>query len=67
MVLFNFEVSKGPPLKLVKAPVDGTPSLQHADCTVQFGVVGRLADGAPIPLSMSLTEMLNSAGPNTNS
>ncbi|KAK4824932.1 hypothetical protein QYF61_021552 [Mycteria americana] len=40
------EVHTGPPLKPVKVPLDGTPSLQHVDRTTQLGVVGKLAEGA---------------------
>ncbi|KAK4827796.1 hypothetical protein QYF61_021788 [Mycteria americana] len=40
------EVHTGPPLKPVKVPLDGIPSLQHVDHTTQLGVIRRLAEGA---------------------
>ncbi|KAK4808830.1 hypothetical protein QYF61_001338 [Mycteria americana] len=40
------EVRTGPPLKPVKVPLDGMPSLQHVDHTTQLGVIGKLAEGA---------------------
>lgn len=46
------EVHTGSPLKPLKVPVDGISSLQCSDCTTQFGVIGRLAEGALDPLSM---------------
>jgi len=56
------EVCMAPPLKPVRVPPDGIPSLQWADRTTQLGVINKLAKGT---LSMSLTKILNSAGPNT--
>lgn len=42
------EVHKGPPLKPVKVPPDGVPSLQHIYRTTQLGVVGKLvANSSP--------------------
>ncbi|KAK4830184.1 hypothetical protein QYF61_008975 [Mycteria americana] len=38
------EVCTGPPLKPVKVPLDGIPSLQRVDHTTQLGVVGKLAE-----------------------
>ncbi|KAK4819146.1 hypothetical protein QYF61_025826 [Mycteria americana] len=43
------EVRTGPPLKPVKVPLDGIPSLQHVNCTTQLGVIGKLAEGALNP------------------
>lgn len=41
-------------------------SLQPVDCTTQLVVVSRFAEGTHLfPLSMLLTKILNSAGPNT--
>ena len=59
------EVCMRPPLKPVKVPLDGIPSLQRVDCTTQLGV-SELAEDASIPLSMSPTKILNSTGPNTD-
>ena len=36
----------GPLLKPVQVPLDGFPSFQCIDCTAQFGVVHKLAEGA---------------------
>lgn len=33
-----------PPLKLVKVPVDGNPSLHCVDCFTQLGVINKLAE-----------------------
>ncbi|KAK4818029.1 hypothetical protein QYF61_004153 [Mycteria americana] len=43
------EVHTGPPLKSVKVPPDGIPSLQHVDRTTKLGVVSKLAGGALNP------------------
>ncbi|KAK4808149.1 hypothetical protein QYF61_000129 [Mycteria americana] len=43
------DVCTGPPLKPVKVPLDGIPSLQCVDCTTQLGVVSKLAEGALNP------------------
>ncbi|KAK4821027.1 hypothetical protein QYF61_012113 [Mycteria americana] len=43
------EFLMGPPLKPVKVPLDGIPSLQCVDCTTQLGVIGKLAEGALNP------------------
>ncbi|KAK4819077.1 hypothetical protein QYF61_025310 [Mycteria americana] len=43
------EVQTGPPLKSVKVPPDGIPSLQCVDCTTQLGVISKLAEGALNP------------------
>ncbi|KAK4831314.1 hypothetical protein QYF61_016803, partial [Mycteria americana] len=43
------EVCMGPPLKPVKVPLDGIPSLQRVDRTTQLGVIGKLAEGALNP------------------
>ena len=43
------EACMGPPLKPVKVPLDGIPSLQHVDRTTQLGVIGKLAEGALNP------------------
>ncbi|KAK4813670.1 hypothetical protein QYF61_017637, partial [Mycteria americana] len=43
------EIRTDPPLKPVKVPLDGIPSLQRVDCTIQLGVVGKLAEGALNP------------------
>ncbi|KAK4826033.1 hypothetical protein QYF61_003854 [Mycteria americana] len=40
------EVHMGPPLKSVKAPLDGITSPQCVDRTTQLGVIGKLAEGA---------------------
>ena len=46
------EVRMGPPLQPAQVPLDGSPSLQPVDRTTQLGVIGKLAEGASIPLSM---------------
>ena len=38
-----------PPLKPVKVPLDGIPSLQRVDHITQLGVTGQLAEGALNP------------------
>jgi len=43
------EVCMGPPLKPVKVPLDGIPSLQCVDHTTWLGVVGILAESALNP------------------
>ncbi|KAK4830748.1 hypothetical protein QYF61_013198 [Mycteria americana] len=43
------EVCMGPPLKPVKVPLDGIPSLQCVDHIAQLGVIGKLADSALNP------------------
>ncbi|KAK4821259.1 hypothetical protein QYF61_017137 [Mycteria americana] len=43
------EVHMGPPLKPVKVPLDGIPSLQRVICTTQLGIIGKLAEGALNP------------------
>ncbi|KAK4832903.1 hypothetical protein QYF61_026546 [Mycteria americana] len=43
------EVHTCPPLKPVKVPLDGIPSLQRVDSTTQLGDVGKLAEGALNP------------------
>ena len=43
------EVCMGPPLKPVKVPLDGIPSLQCVDCTTQLPVVGKFGEGALDP------------------
>ncbi|KAK4827673.1 hypothetical protein QYF61_020484 [Mycteria americana] len=43
------EVRMGPPLKPVKVPLDGIPSLQCVDHTTQLGVVSKVAEGALDP------------------
>ncbi|KAK4828488.1 hypothetical protein QYF61_026759 [Mycteria americana] len=43
------KVRRGPPLKPVKVPLDGIPSLQRVDHTTQLGVIGKLAEGALNP------------------
>lgn len=40
------EVFIGPPLKPVKVPVDGIPSLHLVNCTTQRDVVSELTEGA---------------------
>ena len=59
------EVHVGPPLKPVKVPLDGIPSLWHINCTAQLGVVCRLAEGALSPTVRVIDEESNSIGPNT--
>jgi len=39
----------GPQLKPVQVSLDGIPSLKHVDCTTQFGVICKLAEGALNP------------------
>ena len=39
----------GPPLKPVKVPLDGIPSLQCVNRTTQLGVIDKLAEGALNP------------------
>ncbi|KAK4830572.1 hypothetical protein QYF61_011750 [Mycteria americana] len=43
------EVHMGPPLKPVKVPLDGIPSLQRVNHTTQLGVIGKIAEGALNP------------------
>ena len=43
------EICKGPPLKPVKVPLDGIPSLQGINHTTQFGGVVRLTEDALSP------------------
>jgi len=43
------EVCMGPPLKPVKVPLDGIPSLLSAKCTTQLGVIDTLDEGALSP------------------
>ena len=43
------EVHVGPPLKPVKVPLDGIPSLKCVNCTTQCGVICKLAEGAVDP------------------
>ena len=40
------EVLVDPPLKPVKVPLDGIPSLHRVNCTTQLGVIGKLAEDA---------------------
>jgi len=40
------EVLTGKSLKLVKAPVDGIPSLPRVNCTTQLGVISKLTETA---------------------
>ncbi|KAK4827889.1 hypothetical protein QYF61_022312 [Mycteria americana] len=40
------EVRMRPPLKPVKVPLDGIPSIQRVNRTTQLGVVSKLAEGA---------------------
>ena len=50
------EVRTGPPLKPVKVPLDGIPSLQRVDRTTQLGVIGKLAEGALNPTVYVINE-----------
>jgi len=43
------EVHTGPPLKPVKLPLDGIPSLQSVDHTTQLGVISKIAEHALNP------------------
>ena len=43
------EVCTVPPLKPVKVPLDGIPSLLHVDRSTQLGVVSKLAEVALNP------------------
>ena len=43
------EVHMGPLLELVHVPLDGILSLRHVNCTIQLGVVCKLAEGALDP------------------
>ena len=43
------EVHTGPPLQPVEVALDGVLSLQRVNCTIQLGVVGKLAEGALSP------------------
>ncbi|KAK4822002.1 hypothetical protein QYF61_006616 [Mycteria americana] len=43
------ELCMGPPLKPVKVPLDGIPSLQCVNRTTQLGVISKLAEGALNP------------------
>ena len=60
------EVCLGPPLKPVKVPLDGIPSLQYVDCTTQLGAISKLAECALNPIVCVANKMLNSTAPNTN-
>jgi len=40
------EVHTGPPLKPVRVPLDGMPSLQRVDHTTHLGVISKFAEGA---------------------
>ena len=52
------EVHTGPPLKPAQVPLDGIPALQCVDCTMQLGVVGKLAEAA-ISFDDSTTTLFN--------
>ncbi|KAK4831337.1 hypothetical protein QYF61_017468 [Mycteria americana] len=43
------EVRTGPPLKPVRVPLEGIPSLWHVNSTTQLGDIGKLAEGALNP------------------
>ncbi|KAJ7404096.1 aminopeptidase O [Willisornis vidua] len=45
----HHDFHSGLPLKPVKVPLDGNPSLQHVNCTTQLGVVAKFAAGALDP------------------
>ena len=49
-------VHEGPPLKPVKVPLNGIPSLQCVNHTTQLGVIGKLAEGALSP-TVHVTDM----------
>jgi len=49
-------------LELVQVPLDGIRSFWHVNCTIQLGVICKLAEGA-LDLTKSLMKMLNSTGP----
>jgi len=50
LALLNFmRFTQGPPLKPVKVPLDGIPSLQHVNCSIQLAVVSKLAEDALSP------------------
>ena len=59
------EVHMGPPIKPVKVPLDGMPSLKRVNCTTELGVICKLAEGALNP-SLSLMKILNSTGSSTD-
>lgn len=60
--------SHGPASKSVKIPLDGTPSPQHVEHRNQLGFASKLGWGCTtFPLPESLTKMLDSANPNTDS
>ena len=40
------KIHTGPLLEVVQVPLDGIPSFWCANCTTQFGVICRLAEGA---------------------
>lgn len=58
--------SQRPTSPACQDPCGCSPSLKHVSSTPHLGVIGKLAEGALIPLSMSLTKLLNSARPNTD-
>jgi len=43
------EIHTGPPLKPLRVPLDGIPSLQCVDFNTQLRVIGKLAEGALYP------------------
>jgi len=43
------EVRTGAPLKPIKVPLNGIPSIQRADHATQLGLVSKLAEGALNP------------------
>ena len=59
------EFCTAPPLKPVRVPLDGVPSLQHVDCTTQLGVTSKLAEGALNPI-VHVTNKDVSASPSTD-
>lgn len=54
----------GPILRFDQVPLAGIPSFSRVSCTVQFGVICKLAEGALDP-TMSLIKILKSIGPKT--
>lgn len=63
LALLNFMwFTQAPLLQPCPGPSGCIPSLQHADRTTQFSVSSKLAEGALISLSLSLTEMVSSTG-----
>ncbi|KAK4816309.1 hypothetical protein QYF61_014607 [Mycteria americana] len=56
------EVHMGPVLKLVQISLEGILSLRRVNCTIQLGVICKLAEGALDPTVSVKMKILNSTG-----